>query len=105
MKITDKMFSDIVKIAKLYNIYCWHTGHERFKESKIANLKLARAYLQLQKHYHWSNNKLEKFFCIAAKVTYQAHRNTSGDPFDKNIKECEEYLDSLTKEDIPFTEF
>lgn len=105
MKITDKMFEDMVKIAKLYNVYCYYMDHRKRKESKIANLKLARAYLQLQKHYHWSNNKLEKFFGIAAKVTYQAHRNTSGDPFDKNIKECEEYLDSLTKEDIPFTEF
>ncbi len=105
MKITDKMFSDIVKIAKLYNIYCWHTGHERFKESKIANLKLAKAYLQLQKHYNWSNKKLDKFFHIAAEVTYQAFRNTSGVPWDKGLKECEEYLDSLTKEDIPFTKF
>ena len=105
MKITDKMFEDMVKIAKLYNVYCCHIDHWRFKESKVADLKLGKACLQLQKHYHWSNNKLENFFGIAAKVTYQAHRNTSGDPFDKNIKECEEYLDSLTKEDIPFTEF
>ncbi len=105
MKITDKMFEEMVKITKLYNVYWWHTDHGRFIEGKIANLKLRRAYLQLQRHYNWSNNKLEKFFNVVVEIESQTFLNTSGVPWDKDLKECEEYLDSLTKEDISFTKF
>ncbi len=71
MKVTDRMFEEMVNITKLMiNIHNYLEVEDKSSYKK-AVAKEQKLYCKLKKHYNWSNKRLDAFWNLTGGLYTQ----------------------------------
>ena len=97
MKITDKMFEEIINIVKLR--ISGDQYRKTRKPCKDIDLKRIKIYHKLQKKYNWSNQKLRKFNFLVRELYRAAIMTTIlYEINNKNIKLTDKLKENILKD-------